>query len=157
MSEQETFYVIEASADGDKQSEIIFGTKEDARRKLAEKMFFGTYEEAQQDDVVRSVLESFDDEENNWAGDETWEERLEQGYLRVARIDKFEQYDALAERLREAEAALQFYAERKNWTEVYEYDREGNELIYSAIRQNEIDAFGGKIAREYFNKWKPAP
>lgn len=103
MSEKKEFYVIEASDDGVRQSEIIFGTKEDARKKLCELMWFGTYEEAQKDEMIAAILEGFDDEENNWSGG-VWEESLEQGYLRVARIDRFRQFEA-------SEATLQVFAD----------------------------------------------
>ncbi len=103
MSEKKEFYVIEASDDGVRQSEIIFGTKEDARKKLCELMWFGTYEEAQKNEMIAAILETFDNEENDWSGD-WWDCRLEQGYLRVGRIDRFQQFE-------ECEATLQVFAD----------------------------------------------
>lgn len=66
-------------------------------------------------------------------------------------------YDALAARLAECEAALEFYAGRENWFETYEYDGDGNEAILYAIDFADQDTCGGKRAREYFEKYQPAP
>lgn len=112
MSAQREFYVIEASGDGSRQSEIIFGTKEDVRKKLCELMWFGTYEDAQKNEMIAAILETFDDEENYWAGD-WWDCRLEQGYLRVGRIDRFQQFE-------ECEAALELYT-YQNFKAIHEY------------------------------------
>lgn len=121
MSEQRAFYVIEASGDGSRDSEIIVGTKEDARKKLCDLMFFGTYEEAQENEMIAAILEHFDDEENCW-GHGVWEESLEQGYLRVARIDRFTQLEECERTLAQyciPSSPVSHYAEEyfKKWGE----------------------------------------
>jgi hypothetical protein len=63
MSGKSEMWIIEASGDGSRDSLFMTGTKEDARRALAEMMFFGTYEEACAHEGVKGYLESFDDEE----------------------------------------------------------------------------------------------
>lgn len=67
-------------------------------------------------------------------------------------------YDALAERLAECEAALEFYADKRNWLSVKD---EADDEIEGLIHSSDLEAislwdYGGKQAREYFKKWKPA-
>lgn len=61
----------------------------------------------------------------------------------------------LKQRLTEAEKALEFYADSKSWKFV-DYQSEVRETILSTdlTLEGMQFPFGGKQAREYFEKWR---
>jgi len=79
-------YLVEASGDGSRNAKLAVG-KDDARRKLCELMWFGSYEEAQEDEMIAGILKEFDDPENYWSDDGTvYSEKGEQCWWRVSLI-----------------------------------------------------------------------
>lgn len=83
-----------------------------------------------------------------WVGDGPCET-----LVREIEVVSAQDYDALAERLREAEAALAFYAPSMNWH--WRLDDVNNVIGDSDLSVPEGLYYprGGKRAREYFKKW----
>lgn len=78
-------WLIETSGDGQRNSKIVYGSIDDVKKELASEMWYGPYEEAMQDEMVSSYINSLDDE-NNWTND-VWHEDGEQCWFRVCKID----------------------------------------------------------------------
>ena len=165
MSEPKQWWCFEASADGARQSAIVFGTKADARVKFCEINYFGTYEEAQGDEFIQSLLEEFDDEENCWA-DGVLEISLEQAWLRVAKIDECSadnRIKYLEAQLAEANAVAEFYGDRKNWMTPWMSTKCATDTQFMPLddienvemkNKGHWRRIAGKRARQYIQKWK---
>lgn len=86
-----------------------------------------------------------------------YEEAPQNSTANIETIKVFEHhaYNTLANRLTECEKALNYYADQNNWIcGFFSYDT----LVGDTNKPDEFkEPTGGKRAREYFEKYKPAP
>jgi hypothetical protein len=80
-------WLIEVSGDGERESVQIFNaTMEDVKRKFAEMLYCGPYEEALDHEDVGAQIKSLD-EKDNWHNG-VWHENGEQCWFRICSIDE---------------------------------------------------------------------
>ena len=80
-NDKKQMWLLEASGEGQRDSLIVIGGIEEIKRGMADMMFFGTYEEANKDEMVRSYLDEIGDVENYWTHNgEVWETESNAGF-----------------------------------------------------------------------------
>lgn len=98
-------FLIHSCGDGEYRSDLVFG-REAARRKVAEHMYFGTFEEAMEDPVAGGAVKDFDDPDE-WGMDRSeWRYHGEQFWIGAMRITEKSPLAALCSALRRAVEGL---------------------------------------------------